>query len=228
MARLLRLVGLEHSSKVNFLRLFCTGAGGLIAISRSNTFAFPDVELLIVSGPTDPANPLSSFPSVPAHRAVLASRSPVFRAMLENDMEESISGIIEVSDASYDAVRAFVNYLYTAEACLDQHMASDLLVLAEKYQVTYLKTYCEKFLMSKLNLENVLPCYALALQHGAKCLRDESLSLIMGNMDKLSKGEEYMELVEKDPRVVVEIYEACLSKQVKTAASKTPQWAVPS
>lgn len=154
-----------------------------------------------------------------------ASRSPVFRAMLENDMEESISGIIEVSDASYDAVRAFVNYLYTAEACLDEHMASDLLMLAEKYQVTYLKTYCEKFLMSKLNLKNVLPCYALALQHGAKCLRDESLSLIMGNMDKLSKGEEYMELVEKDPRVVVEIYEACLSKQVKTAASKTPQWA---
>ncbi|KAK1567599.1 hypothetical protein Q3G72_014109 [Acer saccharum] len=33
-------------------------------------------------------------------------------------------------------------------------------------------------------------------------------------MDKLTKWEEYMELVEKDPRLVVEIYEAYLSKQV--------------
>lgn len=206
----------DLKAKVKFLRLLCTGSGGLIAISRSNTFAFSDVELLIVSGPTDSANPQSGFPSVPAHRAVLASRSPVFRAMFENDMEESISGTIEVSDASYDAIRAFVNYLYTAEACLDEHMACDLLVLAEKYQVTYLKTYCEKFLMSKLNLENSLPCYAFALQQGAKCLRDASLSLIMDNMDKLSKLEEYMELVEKDPRVLVEIYEAHLSKRVRT------------
>lgn len=33
----------DLKAKVNFLRLFCTGAGGLIAISRSNTFAFSDV-----------------------------------------------------------------------------------------------------------------------------------------------------------------------------------------
>jgi speckle-type POZ protein len=39
-------------------------------------------------------------------------------------------------------------------------------------------------------------------------------------MDKLTKREEYMELVEKDPRLVVEIYEAYLSKQINTAAHK--------
>lgn len=150
------------------------------------------------------------------------SRSPVFRAMLENEMEESLSGTIKISDVSYDALRAFVNYLYTAEACLDEHMACDLLVLAEKYQVKHLKTYCEKYLMSKLNWENSLPYYAFAHQHGAKSLLDAALSLIMDNMDKLSKQEEYMELVEKDPRVVVEIYEAYLSKQVNTAATKDP------
>ncbi|KAL2503632.1 BTB/POZ domain-containing protein [Abeliophyllum distichum] len=211
----------DLKAKVNFLRLLSTGPGGPISISRSNTLAFSDV-VLIVSGPTDSADSQSSFPSVPAHRAVLTSRSPVFRAMLENEMEESISGTIKVSDASYDALRAFVNYLYTAEACLDEHMACDLLVLAEKYQVTHLKTYCEKFLMSKLNWENSLPYYAFAHQHSARCLLDASLSLIMDNMDKLSKQEEYMELVEKDPRVVVEIYETYVSKQVNTAASKDP------
>lgn len=149
-----------------------------------------------------------------------ASRSPVFRAMLENEMEESLSGTVKISDVSYDALRAFINFLYTAEACLDEQMACDLLVLGEKYQVKHLKTYCEKFMVSKLNWENALLSFAFAHQHNAKNLADSALSLIMDNMDKLRKREEYAELVDKDPRLVVEIFEAYLSKQVNTAAHK--------
>lgn len=148
-----------------------------------------------------------------------ASRSPVFRAMLETEMEESLSGTIKLSDVSYDALRAFVNYLYTAEACLDDDMACNLLILADKYEVKHLKTYCEKFLISKLVWESSLISYSFAHQHNANNLLDAALSLILDNMDKLSKREEYIELVEKDPRLVVEIYEAYLSKQVNTAVS---------
>lgn len=144
----------------------------------------------------------------------------MFKAMLENEMEESRSGTIKISDVSYDALRAFVNYLYTAEACLDEQLACDLLVLAEKYQVKHLKGYCEKFLVSKLNWDNSVPSYAFAHQHNAKHMLDAALSLIIDNMDKLTKREEYMELVERDPRLVVEIYEAYLSKQVNTAAQR--------
>lgn len=140
--------------------------------------------------------------------------------MLENEMEESLSGTVKISDVSYDALRAFVNFLYTAEACLDEQMACDLLVLGEKYQVKHLKTYCEKFMVSKLNWENALLSFAFAHQHNAKNLADSALSLIMDNMDKLRKREEYAELVDKDPRLVVEIFEAYLSKQVNTAAHK--------
>ncbi|KAL8481940.1 hypothetical protein ACS0TY_027634 [Phlomoides rotata] len=205
----------DLKSKVNFLRLICIGPS---SVTRANTPCFSDV-VLVATGSPDSDDLQCSSPSIPAHRAVLTSRSPVFRAMLENEMEESLSGTIKISDVSYDALRAFINYLYTAEASLDEHMACDLLVLAEKYQVKHLKTYCEKYLMSKLNWENSLPYYAFAHQHGAKSLLDAALSLILDNMDKLSKREEYLELVEKDPRVVVEIYEAYLSKQVNTAAT---------
>uniref|UniRef100_A0A5B7AIU1 BTB domain-containing protein n=1 Tax=Davidia involucrata TaxID=16924 RepID=A0A5B7AIU1_DAVIN len=182
------------------------------------TPCFTDV--VLVASADESGKPAANPVPVPAHKAVLASRSPVFRAMLENEMEESLSGTIKISDVSHDALRSFVNYLYTAEACPDEQMACDLLVLAEKYQVKHLKTYCEKFMVSKLNWENSLLSYAFAHQHNAKNLLDASLSFIMDNMDKLSKREEYMELVEKDPRLVVEIYEAYLSKQVNTAAPK--------
>ncbi|XP_056167147.1 BTB/POZ domain-containing protein At4g08455-like [Syzygium oleosum] len=146
---------------------------------------------------------------VPARRAVLASRSPVFKAMLENEMEESRSGTIKISDMSYDALRAFVDYLY-AEAGLDEQMVCELLILAEKYQVEHLKAYCEKFLVSKLNWDNSIKNYAFAHQHKAKVLLEASLSLILDNMGKFPKHPKYPELVEL--RLANEIYIAFLAK----------------
>ncbi|GLT55848.1 hypothetical protein SLA2020_289350 [Shorea laevis] len=204
----------DLKAKVAFLRFWSP----LDYNHRSTTvpgLPYTDVVLLASDGPKD----LPPIP-IPAHKAVLVSRSPVFKAMLENEMEESRSGTIKISDVSYEALRAFINYLYTAEAALDEQMAYDLLVLAEKYQVKHLKAYCEKFLVSKLNWDNSVMSYAFAHQQNAKLVVDAALSLITDNMDKLSKREEYMELVEKDARLVVEIYEAYLAKQVNTAVHK--------
>ncbi|KAF7847796.1 hypothetical protein BT93_L2567 [Corymbia citriodora subsp. variegata] len=156
---------------------------------------------------------------VPAHRAILASQSPVFKAMLENEMEESRSGTIKISGMSYDALRAFVGYLY-AEACLNEQMASELLVLAEMYQVKPLKAYCEKFLVSKLSWDNSILNYVFACQYNAKLLLEATVSLISDNLDKLKKHQEYSILVEKDPRLVLELLEACLAKRENNAAPK--------
>ncbi|RAL48147.1 unnamed protein product [Cuscuta campestris] len=222
----------ELKAKVNFLRFWSpSDPHHFLNISFPqrgppppySTPCFSDVVLVAATpGSVESGKNAAQPVPVPAHRAVLASRSPVFRAMLENEMEESLSGTIKISDVSYDVLRSFVNYMYTAETCLDECMAFDLLVLAEKYEVKHLKTYCEKFLISKLNWENSLLNYAFAHQHNAKSLVEAALALIMVNMDKLSKREEYTELVEKDPRLVVELYEAYLCKQVNTALRTDP------
>ncbi|XWS25072.1 hypothetical protein CRYUN_Cryun27aG0039600 [Craigia yunnanensis] len=177
--------------------------------STSPAFLFPDVMLV-----TSCSNDSSSSPPDPilAHKAILANRSPVFKAMLENEMEESKTGIIKITDASNDAVRALVNFMYTAEALLDEKMGCALLELAEKYMVKHLKEYCEKFLSSQLDWENSLKRYVFAHQQNAKQLLQSALALILDNMDKLTQREEYKELEEKDPRLLVGIYEAHLSK----------------
>lgn len=137
--------------------------------------------------------------------------------MLESDMEESRSGAIKIADVSYAVLRAFVHYLYTAEALLDEQMACDLLVLAERYQVKHLKAFCEKFIISKVNGETAVISFAFAHRHNAGMLLEAALALILDNMSTLTAREEYKELVEKDPRLVVEIYEAYLTRQVNTA-----------
>ncbi|XP_057978120.1 BTB/POZ domain-containing protein At4g08455-like [Malania oleifera] len=195
----------DLKAKVAFLRCLSP-----LDHSRSSP-SFPDV-ILVASDHDSPQH----SPPIPAHKSVLVSRSPVFKAMLENEMEESLSGRIKISDVSYDVLRMFVNYLYTAEACLDEQMARDLIVLAEKYQVKHLKACCENFMVSKLNWDNSVMSFVFAHQHNAKHLLDAALSLIMENMEKLTKREVYTELVERDPRLLVEIYEAYLSKQVNT------------
>jgi len=111
-------------------------------------------------------------------------------AMLENEMEESRSGVIKIYDVCYDVLRAFVHYMYTAEARLDEQMASDLLVLAEKYEVKHLKAYCEKFITSKVNNDNAIVHYAFAHRHSAKQLLEASLSVLMDNMSTLADREE--------------------------------------
>ncbi|KAF8024881.1 hypothetical protein BT93_F1897 [Corymbia citriodora subsp. variegata] len=206
----------DLKAEVAFLSFwYPTGGRHHQLIGRSQGPGFTDVVLVAAEDGTD-GDP--SMP-VPAHRAILADRSAVFKAMLENEKEDSRNGTIKISDVSYDALRAFVSYLY-AEACLDEQMARELLVLAEKYQVEHLKAYCEKFLVSKLNWDNSIICHAFAHQHNAKILLEAALSLIMDNLDKLRNHQEYSELVEKDPCFVVELYEACHAKQKKNAGPK--------
>ncbi|KAG1328092.1 BTB/POZ domain-containing protein [Cocos nucifera] len=205
----------DLKAKIAFLRL-CSPVDGAYSVSSSST----DLLLLHAAPLECSSAAFCPSPAVPAHRAVLISRSPVFKAMLENEMEESRSGMIKIHDVSYDVLRYFVHFLYTAEVLLDEQLACDLLVLAEKYQVKHLKAFCEKFMTSKVNNDNAIAHYAFAHRHNAKQLLEAALSLIMDNMATLTEREEYKELVEKDPRLVVEIYEAYLTRQVNTAAAK--------
>ncbi|GAB2301432.1 hypothetical protein Dimus_035455 [Dionaea muscipula] len=160
----------------------------------------------------------SAINLVSANKFVLASRSPVFKMMLETAMEETISGIIKISDVNYDLLHVFVNYLYTADVCLDEKIASDLLILAEKYQVKHLKEHCERYLVSSLKWDNSVSNSVFAYKHSAEKLLEASLSIITDNMDKFINTDDYRELVKKDVSLVVEIFKAHVAKQENIAA----------
>ncbi|GAB2289802.1 hypothetical protein Dimus_024106 [Dionaea muscipula] len=157
---------------------------------------------------------------IPANKFVLASRSPVFKAMFETMMDESISGIIKISDVTHDSLHAFVNYLYTTDVCLDEKIASDLLVLADKYRVKQLNELCQEYLVSNLNLDNSVSKYAFACKHSAGKLLEASLLIITDNMDKFMNRDDYCELVKKDPAFLVGIFEAYTKKQVNVPSKK--------
>ncbi|GAB2289797.1 hypothetical protein Dimus_024101 [Dionaea muscipula] len=199
----------ELKSNVDFLRLSSPSLHDDPNQPRPSPL-FSDITLVA-------SDDLSDAPIL-ANRFVLASRSPVFKAMLETAMEESISGTIKISDVIYDSLHAFVNYLYTADVCLNENIASNLLILAGKYQVKHLNELCQKYLVSNLNWDNSVSKYVFAYQHSAEKLLEASLSIITDDIDKFMNRDEYAELVNKDPSFVLGIFEAYAKKQVNTTS----------
>lgn len=132
--------------------------------------------------------------------------------MLELEIKEARRVIIKIFEVSYDALRTFVNHLYTGERCINEQILCQLMLISDRYQVNYLKTQYEK-LVTKLTPVKSLMAYVFAHQCRVKHLFGASLSQVTENMEEVIKSAGYMELVKKDPRLVVEIYEAYMVKQ---------------
>ncbi|KAJ1364311.1 BTB and MATH domain-containing protein 40 [Parelaphostrongylus tenuis] len=93
------------------------------------------------------------------HKYKLISHSDVFRAMLEHNMEESKTNMIMIEDFSAVAVKIMLLFIYTGSISLQDlelEDASDVMQLAEKYNIPALKTMCEQELISRVCCTNVV------------------------------------------------------------------------
>ncbi|KAG0524703.1 hypothetical protein BDA96_07G234300 [Sorghum bicolor] len=95
--------------------------------------------------------------SVRAHRAILATRSPVFRSMFSHDLREKELSTVDISDMSLDACRAFLSYIY-GDVRGEEFLANRLALLraADKYDIDDLREACHESLLEDINMGNVL------------------------------------------------------------------------
>lgn len=73
------------------------------------------------------------------HKAVLATRSPVFAACFEHKMSESQSDRVIIDDVEPDVMKEMLRFMYTGTAPNLDRMADTLLAAADKYQLDRLK-----------------------------------------------------------------------------------------
>ncbi|GMI63849.1 Stress-induced BTB protein1 [Hibiscus trionum] len=95
--------------------------------------------------------------SIAAHRAVLASRSPVFHSMFSHNLQEKELSTINISDMSIEVCQAFLRYIYgniKHEEFRTHRLA--LLRAADKYDILDLKEACHESLMEDIDAKNVL------------------------------------------------------------------------
>lgn len=96
--------------------------------------------------------------SVGAHRAVLATRSPVFRSMFSHDLREKELSTVDITDMSLDACRAFLSYIYGDVRGGEEFLANRLALLraADKYDIGDLREACHESLLEDIDARNVL------------------------------------------------------------------------
>nr|CAB3468684.1 unnamed protein product [Digitaria exilis] len=156
--------------------------------------------------------------SIPAHRSVLAARSPVFMAGFFGDMREKAasSSRVEIHDMEVEAFRAMLHFVYTDTVPeLDDHkgeqaalMAQHLLEAADRYGLERLKKICADELCKGISVGTVATTLALAEQHGCLELKSKCMKFILdapSNLHAVAATEGYKHLEASCPSVLTEL-----------------------
>uniref|UniRef100_A0A0E0RB69 BTB domain-containing protein n=1 Tax=Oryza rufipogon TaxID=4529 RepID=A0A0E0RB69_ORYRU len=152
----------------------------------------------------------------PAHRCVLAARSPVFRAELLGPMREHAATTIRVDDMDASVFAALLRFVYTDELPeLDggsaAAMAQHLLVAADRYDMERLKKVCEDRMVRHLDVGTAATSLALAEQHDCPELKKAILRFMASpaRLKAVMASDGYEHLVTSFPSIATEILAIC-------------------
>lgn len=168
-----------------------------------------------------------------AHKAIITTRSKVFRAMLFHDTKEKADGVIEIKDTNFEVFKSFVKYLYTNQIeiggkCYNdamdsivkliypnqqlevEKMCEELLFLADKYDVQCLRSKCQRIVVGQfLTVKTAIDYLIKADIAGFEILKARALEVITMEWSVVRKSEELKSL--KDyPDLLDEICEKYL------------------
>ncbi|XP_051030073.1 speckle-type POZ protein-like [Phodopus roborovskii] len=146
-----------------------------------------------------------------AHKAILAARSAVFRAMFQHDLEERRTNRVEIHDLEPQVFEAMMGFMYTGKAPALQGMAEAVLAAADKYGLDRLKVMCEDALGRDLCVENAAQTLILADQHTAGQLKTQALHFITAHASEVSETSSWKTMVGSFPHLVAEAYSSLAS-----------------
>ena len=140
------------------------------------------------------------------HKLVLSCQSEVFQAMFKcKSTVESESGEVEIEDFKAKTVEKMVYFVYHDNLMSKENVDSDLLLLAEKYNVRGLINYCVKFLEENLSLENVLDVLVSSHLTNQKRLFNAAAQFTIENRGLLVKTEKWKEVLENNTKLASKI-----------------------
>ncbi|GBO21425.1 Speckle-type POZ protein B [Araneus ventricosus] len=159
-----------------------------------------DMKALYVNQSLTDVELITKTKAFPAHKIVLCARSPVFKAMLINEMKEKNTNCIQVDDLGDDVVQQLLLFLYsdTVEN-FEWEIATQLYYAADKYQVGKLKELCSPFLVESLTPNNAGELLLLADTHSDSDLKKVVEDFILEHDQQVFGSEEWEMLMETNP-----------------------------
>jgi len=146
------------------------------------------------------------------HKTILASRSPVFDAMLSHDMEEKKSGQIVIVDLDVDVVQGMLEFIYSGHVKDFKLRASGLLAAADKYDLKLLKELCVTSLCLNIDCSNVLDMLVLSEVYNDPTLRSLSLAFTTEHTKKILELSDWKLKLKNHPGLLADMYESIAKK----------------
>uniref|UniRef100_A0A914YEX6 BTB domain-containing protein n=1 Tax=Panagrolaimus superbus TaxID=310955 RepID=A0A914YEX6_9BILA len=168
---------------------------------------------------TDPSSKQEK--EIKCHRFMLYSRSPYFRAMLQDHTLEFKKSEVNFEDIDFDIMQLFIEFLYSGnfnKVSKDHTVVQELLKLGDRFEVMELREAAEIALRQNLNVENVCEVLQIADLHNTKALKRECLRYICNNAVEVLRTDSWAQLSTHCPDLVT----ACMSHMVKSEESDDP------
>ncbi|XP_039947409.1 LOW QUALITY PROTEIN: kelch-like protein 28 [Hirundo rustica] len=133
-----------------------------------------------------------------AHKVVLASISPYFKAMFTGNLSEKENAEVEFQCVDEAALRAIVEYAYTGSVFISQDTVESLLPAANLLQVKLVLKECCAFLESQLEPGNCIGISRFAETYGCRELYLAAGKFICRNFEDVCRTEEFLELTHSE------------------------------
>ncbi|KAL3524036.1 hypothetical protein ACH5RR_016870 [Cinchona calisaya] len=183
----------ELNEKLNFL-------SGFVAAFRHQIH--PDILV----------KPGNNGPSIPAHRALLASRSDIFRNILDSDgcKAPPNDDTITFQELNYEELESLLEFLYSGDLPkekVERHVYS-LSIAADKYEIPFLQKFCEQRMLGSLSSSTVLDVLEIADTCSNPSLKETALNFIVKNMEDVVFSDRFDAFALKNPHLTVQITRA--------------------
>merc|ERR1719187_2950390 len=148
-----------------------------------------------------------------AHKAVLASCSPVFKAMFENETQEKKLNRVIIEDLEGSTIRSMLEYVYKGTVSDIYDTGLELFQAAEKYQMLGLSKFCQSALTSNLTAANVGQVLTISHMYLASKLKDECFDYITRNAKNVIATDGWKTLEQTQPHLAIEFFRKNISER---------------
>ncbi|EDO31299.1 predicted protein, partial [Nematostella vectensis] len=143
--------------------------------------------------------------TISAHKVVLASGSPYFRAMFTGGMSESRQDTVTLQELDEKAMQNMIDFFYSGKIEISELNVQEVLPIACLLQVQSVQEACCEFLKRQLSPENCLGICAFADSHSCTELVKFSDAFARLHFVDVVQSEEFMDVPLKQlSRILVE------------------------
>ncbi|XP_029440405.1 kelch-like ECH-associated protein 1 [Rhinatrema bivittatum] len=129
-----------------------------------------------------------------AHKVVLASSSPVFRAMFTNGLKECGMEVVSIEGIHPKVMERLIEFAYTASISVGEKCVIHVMNGAVMYQIDSVVKACCDFLVQQLDPSNAIGIANFAEQIGCEELHQKAREYIHMHFSEVAKQEEFFNL----------------------------------